>query len=456
MTPPRRGRALAWHAAAGTLLLACASGAAAQRIDSAATLAALHDYRAACAADGGRTWGRSLCGPVALVDRATRVVIASDSVAGRAFLPYAGAFITTLPADILLANTSFTWEGRQWAMVMLPLPGDRFARTALLVHESFHREQDSLGLVGGDPPNPQLDEMEGRRWFRLELRALAAALDSLPTSERGARRCAADALLFRARRHALYPGADSLESALEIREGLAEYTGERLAMALTGEGPSRVARAVRAYQAYPSYVRSFEYATGPALGLLLDRFAPDWRSEVRQSSGPAHLLATALRWRPPSPTVLARLAERRAAFYGGAEVAREEATRDSVRRAQLADYRARLLDGPSIVLRQSTLSRSFNPSELVSFDSASTVYPTGTFTAPWGSLVVTRGGGGGGGGALVSNDFSWLRVQAPATPPADARTIEGPGWTLTLAPGWSLRAVPSRPGTFEVVGERGS
>ena len=120
-----------------------------------------------------------------------------------------------------------------------------------------------------DPPNNQLDQRDGRRWFRLELRALAAALESEGPASRAH---VENALTFRAQRRALYPLADSLEPALEMQEGLAEYTGDRLAMTLTGEGPSRVARRVREFQSNPAYVRSFAYATGPALGLLLDRY----------------------------------------------------------------------------------------------------------------------------------------------------------------------------------------
>lgn len=80
-----------------------------------------------------------------------------------------------------------------------------------------------------------------------EYRALARALEALPDS-RAAKQHARSALLFRARRRSIYPGSDSLEATLEIQEGLPEYTGQRLAMRLTGEGPRRVAQYVRDYE----------------------------------------------------------------------------------------------------------------------------------------------------------------------------------------------------------------
>jgi hypothetical protein len=437
----RHGIALALAGLIG--ILPC-STAAAQRIDTTLAMTALREADIACHRDGGALWGRSLCGPIALAERQSRLMLTNDSATTQPFLPLGDAFITTAPAGTGFANTSFDWAGRRWAMIMLPLPADTFDRVTLVMHEVFHREQDSLGLAGMDPPNNQLDELNGRVWLRFELQALAAALDALAADEPSVRSHTEDALLFRARRRQLYPLADSLEPALEIQEGLAEYTGERLAMTYTGETPRRVARKVRDYQANPTYVRSFAYATGPALGVLLDRFAPDWRRRVREVRDPARMLATSIGMRVPRD--LAREADRRARRYDYPTVMREEAARDSARRGPMAAYRARLVDGPTLTFTQPWLGRNFNPQTLVGFDIRNTVYPTGTFNSVWGKLEVTNGG------ALLSNDQATLRVSAPGTTPtADARTLRGNGWTLELAPGWQVRPALDRPGSYMVV-----
>ena len=447
MTP--RPRRFAASIAACAVLLGSATAARAQPLDTASALDALRDARSACRADDGALWGRSLCGPVALVDGATRLVIANDSVGGRRFLPFGDAYVTTLPASQYVANTSFRWGGREWTMVALPLPRDRWARAALVLHEAFHREQAGLGLRAPDALNNHLDERAGRTWLRLEYRALAQALDALPGDEAAARRHAGAALLFRAHRRALYPGSDSLEAALEMQEGLGEYTGQRLASRLTGDGPARSARHVRDYERTPSFVRAFAYGTGPAVGLLLDRFAGSWRTAVRTRRDPGALLAGALGLQLPDDLAVA--ARARADAYGWAEVDREEAARDSARAPVVRAYRARLADGPTVTLRQDrdSLSWSFDPTTLVGFDLRTTVYPVGTFSAPWGRLEVERGG------VLVHNDFDWLRVGAPATSvPAEARRVAGDGWTLTLAAGWSLRPDPAKRGSWVVTAER--
>jgi len=396
------------------------SFASGQQLDTARALSALRDARTACESDAGALWGRSLCGPIALVDRQTRLVIANDTVPQKHFLRLGDAYVTTLPENQYVANTSFPWGGRTWTMVSLPLPRDRFARVGLVMHEAFHREQEALGLRQPDALNNQLDMRPGRTWLRLE-----------------------SALTFRAERRSLYPGSDSLEATLEIQEGLPEYTGQRLAMQLTGEGPARVAKFLRDYETTPTFVRAFAYGTGPAIGVLLDQFEPAWREEVRRNRDIGALLAQAIHFQRPRD--LDKTARARARDYGWNEVDRSEAARDSSRAPTMQGYRARLGAGPVVTLRQSkdSLAWSYDPTELVGFDLQSTVYPSGNFTAPWGKLTVDQGG------VLVQNDFSWIKIGLPSAPiAAGAREIKGDGWTLVLNPGWSLRPDPSRAGSF--------
>lgn len=431
---------LFWMAFGATAILAPAIPA--QELDTASALSALRDAKTACTSDAGVLWGRSLCGPIALVDRQTRLVIANDTVTGKHFLRLGDAYVTTLPQNQFVANTSFDWGGRTWTMVALPLPSDRFARTDLVMHEAFHREQSALGLRQVDALNNQLDMRAGRTWLRLEYRALAKALEALPDPT-AARHHGESALIFRAERRAIYPGSDGLEATLEIQEGLPEYTGQRLAMQLTGEGPARVAKYVRDYEATPTFVRAFAYGTGPAIGILLDSFAPDWRAAVRTNRDIGALLARAIHFQ--RPVNLMRIARERAQEYGWADVDRSEAARDSARAPEMREYRSRLAEGPTITLRQTkdSLSWSYDPTELIAFDLYSTIYPSGNFSAPWGKLVVDSGG------VLVRNDFSSIAIGAPKSSiQSDAKELKGSGWSLSLNPGWMLQADPARPGSF--------
>ena len=283
--------------------------------------------------------------------------------------------------------------------------------------------------------NGQLDERDGRYLLRLELRAMVAAIQA---SGAAARRATEDALTFRAQRNRLYPGSDTLESALEIQEGLPEYTGTRLALTATGLGMARVAQATAEFESRPTYVRALGYGTGPLLGLLLDRYATGWRPRVREA-GFSRQLGPAIGFDQPGNLDSAVAAS--APRYGGDSLAQVENARAEVRADAVARFRALLVDGPVIILRAEQMMRSFNPNNLVALGASGTVYPTGTFQADWGVLTVEQGG------ALVLPGNREVRVPVPAAMDPLSAVIAGSGWRLELKPGWRLTPGP-RPGDF--------
>jgi hypothetical protein len=68
------------------------------------------------------------------------------------------------------------------------------------------------------------------------------------------------------------------------------------------------------------------------------------------------------------------------------------------------------------------------------------VYPTFHATDEWGTLDVTDG-------VLVPTDFSGATVAAPTD--ITSPHLDGPGWTLDLAPGWRVVA-GAKPGSYVV------
>jgi hypothetical protein len=260
--------------------------------------------------------------------------------------------------------------------------------------------------------------------MRLEMRALAAALS---TTDEGARRTATrDALAFRAARLAAFPGADAEERALDRGEGLAEYTGVRLAAA-NAEGYASTK--LRAAEAGPGFSRSYAYATGPAWGILLDELEEYWRkARWRRALGdrsPAEAIAQRVRLdRAPMEERLAR--------YDGAAVAAEEAARAAATATRNAAYRATFAEGPRLIAPLATVSMEFNPNAVTPVDGLGRVYRTLTLRDEWGEMVAT-------GEALVAADGATL---AAAAPRIEEGRVSGPDWTLTLKPGWQAVEEP--------------
>ena len=379
---------------------------------------AITEYHILCHRDGGRLWGRSLCGPIMLVDPETRAVYADRDTTGHDLRASGALFIGTLPQDISMANTAIDWAGTRWTMVLLPLPSNRDRRETLLMHEAFHRIQpDRLPPPVAALPD-HLDTLDGRLLLRLEWRALARALQTDGEPQRAA---IGDALAFRALRRSLAIEATGRENALEINEGIAEYTGKRL-----GAGKDAVASTIGTltdYDRRDGYVRSFAYASGPAYGLLLDRLSPGWRNGLRPDSDLGTLLHHAIGHGALLPVEAIR--DR----YGFAGIRSEETAKAEAHTRQAAHWRTVLIDGPVIRLPLLDMRIEFNPQNVFTLPPSGTVYPTATIRDAWGTLTVEQG-------VLIAQDWKSASIAGPGS--ARGNDYAGAGWSLKLSPDWMV------------------
>jgi hypothetical protein len=386
-----------------------------------------NELNALCRQDGGRLWGVSLCGPTLLVSEDTRDVVANYG--GRSgFTKKDDLFVGKWPVEKNIANTTVAWAGVNWTMMVWPLPADQQDRAQLMLHESFHRVQDDLGIPGSNPPNGHLDTRDGRVWLQLEWRALANAL-----MERGSSRkmAIADALAFREYRHSMFPQAAKEEKALEMNEGLAEYTGVKMSSISSAEFVLRAGCALRQARNRPTFVRSFAYISGPVYGALLDESAKDWRRKVRAVGDLGTLLRSTHAIRLPQ--ISRQLVLGRAVRYNGDALIEAETARDNARQELLKKYRARFLEQPVLTLPLSEkVQYSFNPNNLVPLDENRTIYPTLRVSDEWGILEVADG-------ALLIREqgrVAQVRISLPAN--LSVRPVNGPGWKLLLKEGWEF------------------
>lgn len=381
--------------------------------------------------DGGRLWGVKPYGATFFVDPQSRFVVANEPDPRGVLHAEGELYIGTLPESVIVSNAPVEWEGKRWTMLMWPyIPDDTNVRRIMFAHESFHRVQPALGLAAPDTPSLHLDTVEGRIWLQLEWRALAAALVETGPAQTQAIR---DALLFRAHRRSLFPGSREIEDGLEIAEGIPEYTGTVMGSPDLASARWRAIGRLTDPDQTGTFVRFFAYLSGPPYGILLDERLPGWRSNLKAQSDLGDLLASTLHGQ------VAESAEARAALYGAAALRISEADRAMKADAEKARWRALLIDGATLTLPKSgKFAFSFNPSTLISLGGAGTVYPTFHVVSGWGTLDVKAG-------VLVPTDFSRATVVAPKN--TSGPHLEGLGWTLDLAPGWSVVAA-SKEGNF--------
>ena len=396
-----------------------------QPIDQEIAAAYFREAAALCEREGGRLWGISLCGPIVFADAVTKSIATSHPAPD-----------APRPAMLGFANTALDWGGTRWTTVvwrMIPAT-DSIARRRLIVHEMFHRIQPQLGLFLPEPNNEHLETLDGRYWLQLEWRALAEALGS---SGPARLRAIADALTFRAARHARYESAAANERVLELNEGLAQYTGTVVSAGTSDAAAASAIAQLRAAPREQTFVRTFAYASGAGYGVLLDAFAPGWTRRLTPSDDLAQLLATAAGVGGTSMASAASDAPSAAQRYDGVALRSAEEKLEAERQARLADYRRRFVDGPVLIIPRPG-SASFVTNGLTPIPGVGTVYPTYRATGAWGSLV----------GDLVLVGAETLSVPAPAG--TEGARLTGDGWTLTLAEGWVVRPAP-RTGDFEIV-----
>jgi hypothetical protein len=439
-------------ALASVVVFVTSSAAQSNSIDTKLAAQYFQQLKQTSDRDGGRMWGLPLYGPIMFVDPGSGNIVANQADLEGKLVAQDGVFTGKLPKEMNTSNTATDWAGVHWTMVLWPVSDFRQPRERLLLHECFHRLQKQLGLPARDAVNAHLDELNGRIWIQMEWRALERALRTSGPAQKGA---VVDALLFRSYRRSLFPAAAQNEIALELNEGLAEYTGVRLSSADLQETVVRADLILRQARNNPTFARSFAYVSGPAYGALLDLSGPrrnggpsrklsdrQWRKSLMPASDLGELLRQQLGIRIRVSEAAARAAVAR---YNGEEIITLETQQEQRRKREIAEAKKKFLDSPTLILSVTAdVNYSYDPNNVIGVDASNTVYPTLRMVDAWGVLTVTNG-------AWLERDTAGHLVGARVPAPTDlsARPLKGDGWSLELANGWDV--VPSdHPGDFKL------
>lgn len=368
-------------------------------------------------------WNFDLYGPILLVDPATRKIYANyPDTAG--ILTLKGKIYTgLLPNSINIANTAITWNGRSWAMIMLPLPRSKQERLDLMSHELFHRSQAALGFHMSNNDNNHLDTRDGRIYLRLELEALRQTLTS--SSKYEVIDNLANAIFFRETRYSLFPGAVSSENLMELNEGLAAYTGLMMSGRSSAEAISYFEKKLIEFQKWPTFVRSFAYLTTPIYGFILNRTDKSWNRQIVDTTNLTSYFIRAFGLKIPvilCPDCLNK--------YGSDKIINEENRREEDRLKQIAEFKKIFIENSHLEIKLEKMSISFDPRNIVPVEGYGSVYPTLRVSGIWGILTVT-------GGALLGT--RWDRVILSEPVMITANRVTGNGWILELNDGFIVK-----------------
>lgn len=397
------------------------------------------ELRNQCTKDDGALWGISLCVPVAFIDPQTRQIVTNWPDSLGVFDNQHDIYTGIWPANLPVSNSTDKYNGTTWSTIIWPPPVDNTARISLMLHESFHNVEESMGIRAGTFENSHLGTKEGRIWLRLEWEALRKALLS-----EGYDRIShiKNALIFREYRRSLFRGSAESERKMELYEGLAEYTGLRLCGLSLSEAALYLSdTAYFARLNVPSFEKSFAYYSGPAYGFLLDLMKVKWRDTFKPTDDLGNLLKTALNI--TLSVDLEQSAGKSAPYYNGAIIRSEETDRALENQKRIADFKSRLIDGPHLDIPLRQMNLEYDPRRVISLDIYGTLYPSIRISDLWGVLIVTDSG------ALISPEWNRITVSSPGS--IEGVSITGNGWKLEMNDGWEI--VPgTRQGDFVLQG----
>ena len=338
-------------------------------------------------ADNGKLWGKTLYGPMMFVDVQTRNLVANQQNKENSFEQKGDLFFGQLPEDIIIANTSIDYCGENWTCVIWDGNRDWMTNTHLLIHESWHRIQEGIGLPACGSFNQHLDETEGELLLKLELGILKDLLqnDSKDLTE-GLR----NAMTVRKYRQTLFPNGN--ENQFECHEGMAEYTAFKL-LPLDNDNEAirkgMVAAAIMKGMDNNGYSNSFAYLTGPAYGLFLDELVPDWRNSIRSGKTIPEVISTEV---AIPDTIDNAEIERISVRYGLTEYLGKERSRLEARDKEDAELRARFSESTWLVIPNNNTHFGFDPNErLVAYDSIGVIYKTMQLKGDFGTIDVKNG-----------------------------------------------------------------
>ncbi len=410
----------------GILVLSSSVLLYAQQPSFADTLATYFNEVKTATTENKNLWNYDTYAPILLVQPDTREVFANSPDSAGSLKKEGTIFTGKLPDSITIANTSIRWSGVTWAMVMLPLPENKYERLDLLTHELFHVAQPHLGFTPYNPENNQLDQKDGRVYLRLELEALKAALLTDSHAEMG--KHIADALTFRMYRYQIYPIADSTENLLELNEGLAEFTGVMMSGRNRQQMRDHFVESMNEFLKNPTFVRSFAYQTIPMYGYLLHEIEPGWNKDITDRT---NLTAYFLRaFHIKLPHDLKSAAAKISGEYNGARIIAEETERAARIDKLKAEYRRLFFGLPHLTIHLHKMGIAFDPRNIMPLENKGTVCPYLRVTDDWGMLISTKA-------ALMSPTWNEVTVTAPTQ--IGKEKVVGDGWTIDLKEGYVVQ-----------------
>ncbi len=380
-----------------------------------------NNIKTICDKDNGKLWGINLYAPILCINK-NRDLWSNQKDPQEQLQTCGGCFIGKFPVNKNIANSTINVFGQKWVMVALPIPTDAIDRNILFCHEMFHYWQDSLGYVPRTYNNVHMDTKDARILLKLEWNAFLSACKTDDSSSRKIAIC--DGLTFRKQRQQKYSKYYSDETAFEIYEGLAQYTGIKLSVLSDSMYLHILDKEIESYMKKENLVRTFAYLSGAIMGYLLDKSTSEWRKQVDGNSDLGFLIQKA--YGIVIPTDKESHIQQRKTLYDYDNIIGFENQRDSIqaiKKKQLIELFTQ--DIKKLPLKNMQIS--FDPNSIIPLENIGNIYKNARIVDDWGILEAKSNGY-----ILITEDWKSVILPYAKRIKVSNNVEETEFWKLTL------------------------
>jgi hypothetical protein len=367
-----------------------------------------------------------LCAPVLLFDPETRHVFGNEP--GDSLENINGVYAGILPTSITAINGPLNWNGKQWNLLILPLPENKnhlIIQTLLKYHES------KLGINQLQSPYCQhLNERNNRIWMKIEATALEMALSTDDESTKNEHlRMALAARKMRK----IYTGDYFIrEQHHDLKTGFPELIWLLMNQQNPEENKAALAASLSHLQETDHLMNAFADVMFPAYGYLMSQQSTQWLKSINHQTDLISLVQDFYQFSYPEDFggVMNLLSTK----YNRQSIEDSEDQRELRLKALAEKYHQKFIGVPFVMIRlNKQTSIEYLSDQMIPFDGKGYIVPEIRVTGSWGTITVSDG-------ALINNENSYLYFSAPFN--ISGNKIKGADWQLELNPGYGIQPYP--------------
>lgn len=349
--------------------------------------------------DSADLWGVDLYGPTMFVLPDNRMIIANQQDKDSLLIKRGKVFYGFLPEEYNIANTALTFSNELWTCVSRMDFKTDMERNLLLVHESWHRIQNEIGIQAVMSNNIHLEEVDAAILMKLELLALNHVLlsDNINCDNKDL----SNALRIRKIRQEKYKSHN--ENEYECHEGLAEYTA--LKVLANNAINHKIVNAIILNKIEnalknDTYTHSYAYVTGPAYGFILDEISSDWKNEVMSGVTMNEILLKNVNLdNTDEPSIFL---EEITKYYDSEDFINKEYERLNLLKQEEQAMKDKFKDSQLLYIRNNGVNFTYNPNEkVIMFDGLGTIYKSMRLSGDFGTVETNDG-------IIVTSDWRYF------------------------------------------------